>query len=373
MRFVFYYHSLISDWNHDNAHFLRGIAKELQSRGHQVSVYESADGWSLQNLIREQGAAGITEFTRAFPRLQANLYTLANLNLDEVLDGADVVIVHEWNDYDLVKRLGEHRVKNNYRLLFHDTHHRSITDPPSLSKYALGNYDGILARGEIIRECYSRIGWGKRAWTWHEAADTTLFRPVPPDVQTGDIVWIGNWGDDERAAEINDFFVRPVNTLGLRADVYGVRYPLDAVKSLERASVAYRGWLPNHRVPETLCRYGLTLNISRRWYTQALPGIPAIGVFEALACAIPLVCSYWNDAEGLFKSGDDFLMAQDSNEMTNHLRDLMNDRTMAQSVGEAGLNSILSRHTCGHRVDELFTILREIDEPLIRESGVAHG
>jgi spore maturation protein CgeB len=50
MKFVLFYHSILSDWNHGNAHFLRGIASELVERGHQVVVYEPADGWSLSNL-----------------------------------------------------------------------------------------------------------------------------------------------------------------------------------------------------------------------------------------------------------------------------------------------------------------------------------
>ena len=40
MRFVIFTHSLISDWNHGNAHFLRGFATELQTRGHDVAIFE---------------------------------------------------------------------------------------------------------------------------------------------------------------------------------------------------------------------------------------------------------------------------------------------------------------------------------------------
>ena len=50
MQTVMFYHSLVSDWNHDNAHFLRGIVTELISRGHQVRVYEPENGWSLGHL-----------------------------------------------------------------------------------------------------------------------------------------------------------------------------------------------------------------------------------------------------------------------------------------------------------------------------------
>lgn len=50
MRVVFFVHSLLSDWNHGNAHFLRGVVSELISRGYDVVLYEPRDAWSLQYL-----------------------------------------------------------------------------------------------------------------------------------------------------------------------------------------------------------------------------------------------------------------------------------------------------------------------------------
>src|SRR5262245_36349969 len=177
MRIVFFYHSLISDWNHGNAHFLRGIAGELQRRGHEVRIFEPADGWSLLNLIDEYGERPVAEFVERFPTLQSNFYSLPDLDLDVALDGADLVLVHESNDHDLVRQIGLHRSRNPYCLLFHDTHHRAVTDPESIGRYELEHFDGVLAFGEVIRDIYVRQGWARRAWTWHEAADTAVFRP----------------------------------------------------------------------------------------------------------------------------------------------------------------------------------------------------
>ncbi len=115
VRFVLFYHSLVSDWNHGNAHFLRGVVRELQSRGHEVLVYEPRDGWSRQNLVAEQGARSIAEFAAAFPDLRSLEYDLETLDLDALLDGADVVIVHEWNPPELVERIGRHRARGRRR------------------------------------------------------------------------------------------------------------------------------------------------------------------------------------------------------------------------------------------------------------------
>lgn len=97
MRIVLFYHSLISDWNHGNAHFLRGVATELASRGHTLRIFEPCDGWSLRSLIAEQGSAAIDRFWAAYPELESTFYDPAALDLDKALDGADLVVVHEWN------------------------------------------------------------------------------------------------------------------------------------------------------------------------------------------------------------------------------------------------------------------------------------
>ena len=369
MRFVLFYHSLLSDWNHGNAHFLRGIVAELQARGHAVDVYEPEDAWSLAQLLAEHGPGVVEEWQRRFPSLRSHRYRLDTLQLDEVLQDADVALVHEWNDPALVAAVGRH-APAGCRVFFHDTHHRSVTAPREMAQYDLSGYDGVLAFGEAIRQRYLEHGWCERAWTWHEAADVRVFRPmVPAPPKTGDLVWIGNWGDDERAAELREFLVEPVRALALDATVHGVRYPPQALSMLADAGIAYRGWLPNYRAPEVFARFRATVHVPRRPYVQALPGIPTIRVFEALACGIPLVSARWSDIEGLFTPGRDFLMVDDGTQMRRALRAVLQDADLAAELARNGLSAIAARHTCGHRVDELLAILSTLDaSPRARHS-----
>src|SRR5215213_8018769 len=102
MRIVMFYHSLVSDWNHGNAHFLRGVVTELQTRGHEVTVYEPAGGWSRTNLVKDHGTKPLEEFRRQYPGLESTFYESDALDLDEALADADLVIVHEWNKHELV-------------------------------------------------------------------------------------------------------------------------------------------------------------------------------------------------------------------------------------------------------------------------------
>lgn len=361
MRIVVFCHSLLSDWNHGNAHFLRGVATELMLRGHEVDVYEPLDGWSMRNLMADHGEEPLRRFREVYPELSSTRYDPNTLDVERALEGADVVLVHEWNDHELVRRLGIDRARRGgYALLFHDTHHRAVTDEGAMAAYDLRNYDGVLAFGSVLRDLYLERGWAKRAWTWHEAADTRIFHHIPYLDCEGDVVWIGNWGDGERTAELEEFLLHPVKELRLRARVHGVRYPEDARKALADAGIEYCGWLPNYEAPGVFARFRATVHVPRRPYVEALSGIPTIRMFEALACGIPLVSAPWDDTEGLFEQGKDYLVAANGREMKRHLSALMEDRGMARELALHGRQTILARHTCAHRADELLDVCHEL-------------
>jgi spore maturation protein CgeB len=360
MRVVYFTHSLASCWNHGNAHFLRGVLRELVHRGHAVQVFEPEGAWSLSNLLADHGEVGLAAYREHYPELSSRQFD-STLDVEATLADADVVIVHEWNEPCLVATIGRvRRAGGRFTLLFHDTHHRAVSDPNAVRQFDLDGYDGVLAFGETLAEVYRRWGWGDRVHVWHEAADTRLFRPPDEERERSGLVWIGNWGDGERSAELTEFLFSPARRAGLPLHVYGVRYPAEALATLRRFAVTYRGWLPNARAPEVFARHCATVHVPRRFYVDLLPGIPTIRVFEALACGIPLVSAPWKDAEGLFRPGEDFLVAQDGRAVERHLRAIVSDRDLRRSLAENGLNAIRSRHSCAHRVDQLLSILASL-------------
>jgi spore maturation protein CgeB len=75
MRVVMFCHSLVSDWNHGNAHFLRGISSELLSRGHEIRVFEPRDAWSVTNLLADAGPDALRGFHAAYPELSSTMWT----------------------------------------------------------------------------------------------------------------------------------------------------------------------------------------------------------------------------------------------------------------------------------------------------------
>jgi spore maturation protein CgeB len=360
LKIVFFCHSLLSDWNHGNAHFLRGICSELLARGHHLTVYEPENSWSYSNLIADEGEQSLVDFEAAYPLLRSNRYR--TLNLEEILGDAQLAIVHEWTSQELIDAIGTFRAHTpSLRVLFHDSHHRAVTQPKKIASLALNGYDGVLAYGASLRDIYLKNGWVRRAWAWHEAADTRVFRPTQTSENQYDLAWIGNWGDDERTSELHEFLIKPVRDLRLKAIVYGVRYPEIALQTLAEAGISYGGWLPNFRVPEVFGQAHVTVHIPRRPYVSALAGIPTIRVFEALACGIPMVSAPWQDAEGLFRVGEDLLFAENGKEMTSRLDAVLSGSNLARGLVQKGLQTIRDRHTCAHRVDELFNIVDSLD------------
>lgn len=358
-------HSWTSDWNHGNAHFLRGLAHELMNLGHEVRCYEEADSWSRTNLGQEGAETEmrvLRQFRETFPNLEVRTYD-SKLGfsdfLKEELRDADIVLVHEWNSPEVVNTVLECKQKLGFRALFHDTHHRAYTSPKEILKLNLGEFDGVLAFGEAIRRIYVE-GFGiKRAWTFHEAADTAHFGFMA-DQKNADVIWVGNWGDEERTRELEEFLIGPAAKLRKKFAVYGVRYPKLAQDRLATAGIEYRGYLPNLEAPRAYAQSLITLHVPRRFYANGLSGVPTIRVFETLACGIPLLCAPWTDTDGLFTVGEDYLSVGDGRAMEAEMRHLLSDEATRQQLAAHGLKTIRERHTCAHRARQLTEICEEL-------------
>ena len=373
LAIAFFVHSIRSDWNNGNAHFLRGLARALGDgvpsanmsppvsyQGHSVTILEQEDNWSTVNMSSEtKGQASLQQFGRVYPDLRIVCYAPDLGVLRKHLAEQDIVIVHEWNPPVLIEAILSLREELGFRALFHDTHHRASSSPDQLRLLQVERFDGVLAFGEALRTLYHNQFAMERVWTLHEAADTSVFYPRLAE-QENDVVWVGNWGDDERSQEIRDFLVYPATKLKARSfSVYGVRYPQSGLDELAQAGIAFGGYLPNLDAPAAYAASRLTVHIPRQHYAAAMAGIPTIRVFEALASGIPLISAPWQDVEGLLTPGD-LLFARSSQEMVESMEYLLSHPDAAREQAARGLTSICARHTCAHRALELTNICHEV-------------
>lgn len=367
LNIALFSHSLVSDWNHGNAHFLRGLVRELVRMGHCVRCYEELGCWSLKNLMKHEGQLAIEtidRFRAGFPELDVRFYQSSHAEfrhfLEEELREAHVVILHEWNEPDLVNSVLALKQKYDFIALLHDSHHRAYARAREILRFHLHLLDGVLAFGEAVRRIYAD-GFGvSRTWTFHEAADLSQFGPLSRAKEI-DLVWIGNWGDEERTQALEEFLVAPAAASPKRRVVaHGVRYPEHALEKLCRAGIEYRGYLPNLATAEVYAASAVTLHVPRQQYANGLRGVPTIRVFEALACGIPLLCSPWNDDERLFQPGFDYVVVRNAVEMKAELENLLRDPAARRQIAEHGMKTIRERHTCVHRARQLISICEEL-------------
>jgi spore maturation protein CgeB len=382
MHFALFYHSVRSDWNHGNAHFLRGLIRELQQLGHTCMVYEPVSGWSLQNLLRDHGPAPLEAFARRFSFIQWDTYDLDREASHEVarraLRDADVCIVHEWTVDDPGQRIAlahaliAEAARRDVLVLYHDTHYRAVEEPAYVRELPLERFSAVLAFGPSLADVYRSMYGLRHVEVFHEAADTALFRPVAPEQPPADVLFIGNWAGDDRSIELQSYLLEPARRLPeLRFVVYGVRYPAEVVARLaQEYGIEYRGWLPNADTPGAYAAAKVTLHVPRRQYAGWLYGIPTIRVFEALACGTCLVSTPWADVDGLFRRGLDFTTAWTPEHMCDLLAWLCHDACARHGFGQRGRETVLARHTCAHRARQLIAIIdalrrdgRRADEP----------
>src|SRR5260370_36959630 len=102
LNIALFAHSMVSDWNHGNAHFLRGLMRELVHMGHSVRCYEEWSSWSLTNLMKQEGERAIEAIhssRRTYPELDIRFYKPPDHDfprfLEEELKETPHVLSHE--------------------------------------------------------------------------------------------------------------------------------------------------------------------------------------------------------------------------------------------------------------------------------------
>jgi spore maturation protein CgeB len=353
MKIVFFGRSLLSNLG-DEVHFLRGIAGELSERGCEVVFYETREA-----ATADPGGSSARATQRLYPGLRVER-CVEGFDLEAAVERASLVVVHELTESEIVAGLGKLRLRSRgWELFFHDTHRAGLTERANFPD--LTGYDAVLTCAEALRERYVAAGWARRAFTWHEAADVRIWAPDrapdsgPRATALADVVW-EEPAPGEPVPELwREFLLKPLGALRLGASAFGASYSSATILELKRAGIDYLGAVPNHRLPEIFRRHRVALHVpSLR--NRALPGMPSIRFFEALACGVPLVTAPWTDEEELFRRGD-YVSVANADQMKMALRDLVSNPPLRDAIASRGLETILARHTSAHRADELLSIL----------------
>jgi spore maturation protein CgeB len=78
---------------------------------------------------------------------------------------------------------------------------------------------------------------------------------------------------------------------------------------------------------------------------------PSVRLFEAAACATPIISDYWPGLETFFTLGTEILVSQSSADTLGYLRHLPAEERCA--IGARARERVLAEHTAAHRAKAL--------------------
>jgi spore maturation protein CgeB len=351
LDFVFLGLSITSSWGNGHATTYRALVRELTRRGHRVLFLERDVAWYADNRDMTDPPWGETELYATFDELVDRFRTRVR--------GADVVIVGSYVPEGV--RIG-HWVNAVARgtSAFYD-----IDTPVTMKEVEQGRCQ-YLTRELISRyDLYLSFTGGPTLERLESHFGARSARPlycsVDPEVHfcephepTWDLGYIGTFSAD-RQPGLESLLVQPARAWpNGRFVVAGPQYPAEIrwpenVRRLEHVAPS------NHRTFYNSQRFAL--NLTRADMARA-GWSPSVRLFEAAACATPMVSDAWPGLATFFEPGREILIAQTTRDALSILRDTPENKRLA--VGRRARARVLSEHTAARRAETLERWVREV-------------
>jgi len=348
MRVVVLGLSLSSSWGNGHATTYRALLRAFAARGHSVLFLERDMPWYAANRDLEDPPYCRLEFYRDLRGLNAWRRTIAE---------ADAVIVGSYVPEGVAVGRMVQRVARGVTAFY------DIDTPVTLAKLAradheylspalIPGYDLYLSfTGGPMLELVMRRYGSPAARVLYCSVDQAAYRPL--DVpRRWDLSYIGTYSPDRQPALERLLLEAARRAPHLRFAVAGPLYPDGIawpvnVERLEHVAPA------DHPAFYAASRF--TLNITRADMIRAGYS-PSVRLFEAAACATPVISDRWNGIETLFRPGEEILLATSTEEVLDTLLSCPEPRR--QALAAAAQRRVLAAHTAGHRAAELDRHLR---------------
>lgn len=351
LRFVVLGLSITSSWGNGHATTYRSLLRRLAERGHEVIFLERDLPFYAENR-------DLPDPSFARTHLYASLEELFD-RFATTVRSADLVIVGSYVPDGVRVGAWVHELAPG-RAAFYD-----IDTPVTLAALASGDA-GYIAREQIPRYAlYLSFTGGptldvlERVYKAHSArplycsVDPEHYFPEPIE-PTWDLGYLGTYSRDREAA-VERLLNAPARVMPERRFmVAGAQYPDELAWPGNVHRVTH---LPpsDHRRFYNAQRF--TLNVTRRAMIDA--GFsPSVRLFEAAACATPILTDRWNGIAEIFEPGREIRVVDRAIDVITALRDTPErDRT---AMGRAAQRRFLAEHTSMHRAETLERYAREI-------------
>lgn len=343
--------SISSSWGNGHATVYRALMRALCARGHEVLFLERDVPWYAAHRDFQSSPLGRLRLYASVDELK-NRYTWDIENADLCIVGSYVpegCLVADWVT-QTAKGI----------TAFYD-----IDTPITLTKLASGDTEYIspeliprfdlylsFTGGPSLNLIEHKYG-SPRARPFYCSVDTLLYFPEPKDYEW-DLGYMGTYSPDRQPSLEKLLFEPARRQKPARAIVAGPLYPpdLDWPANVEHVEHIAPG---KHRDFYNSQRF--TLNLTRADMIAAGYS-PSVRLFEAAACATPIISDYWDGLETFFTPGKEILVASTSTDVWSYLSEI--SETQRIEIGQRARAKILGRHTSEHRARELEQYVAEL-------------
>jgi nucleoside-diphosphate-sugar epimerase/spore maturation protein CgeB len=347
MRLVVLGLSLSSSWGNGHATTFRALLKAFAARGHDILFLERDVPW-----YRNNRDVGVPDYCRL--EFYHSVEELDRWRSE--IRSADAVIVGSYvpDGVDAGRYVQRHA---RGVTSFYD-----IDTPVTLAKLARGDfeylspdvipgYDLYLSfTGGPTLERIERHYGSPMARALYCSVDAEAY-PALNVAKKWDLTYLGTYSAD-RQPTLEKLLIEPARRLPhLKFCVAGPQYPagIDWPENVERID-----HLPPAEHPQFYAASRYTLNVTRADMIAA-GWSPSVRLFEAAACATPVISDKWNGIEELFTAGREILLVDSPDEVVARLSSDRDER----KIGEAAREQILASHTAAHRAEELERAIEE--------------
>lgn len=341
--------SITSSWGNGHATTYRGLLRALHARGHDVFFLEHDKPWYARNRDLPSLPYGRLALYDSLEAL-ADKHTAAVRNADLVMVGSyvpDGIAVGDW----------VLRTARGLRAFY------DIDTPVTLSQLALDTCPYLARRqvpqydiyfsftgGPTLQRLQKDFG-ARRAVALYCSVDPVHYHPEPVS-ECWDLGYIGTYAPDRQPA-LERLFMQPARQWSEgRFVCAGPQYPAETPWPENVLRIEH---LPPSEHRAFYNRQRFTLNITRADMVK-LGWSPSVRLFEAAACATPIMSDHWAGLETVFTPGKEIAVVSSSDEVLTLLRHMPTEERIA--LGERARRRILAQHTSEHRAEELEAAVR---------------
>jgi len=350
--------SLSSSWGNGHATTFRALLSAFAARGHEVLFLERDVPWYAGHRDLPD-----PDFCRL--AYYGSLDDLAAWR--EEIAGADAVMVGSYVPDGVVA--GDFVLAHARGLTcFYD-----IDTPVTLARLERGDCDYLARRqigaydiyfsfsgGEVLARL-ERVYGARRALALYCSVDTARYRPLDVPVRW-DLSYLGTYSPD-RQPTLERLLIEPARlNPERRFAVAGPQYPEDIAWP---ANVTRIEHLPPAEHAAFYCASRFTLNVTRADMIAA-GWSPSVRLFEAGACATPIISDRWRGLEELFEPDRAIILADDADAVIAALE------RPARPIGEAARAAVLAAHSAERRAERFEADLAAAIADRAAPSNAAH-